>query len=159
MIKVVIGAIIMFSMTYIGIGLDGYYKARLDLITEICEFIRHAKREVSLLKTDFLSILLGFSSENKHFKKLVDDTKACVENNEDLNVECVYLNSKALASFKSFLVELMRADYTSHEQVFMKAREEFEVHLNCAIHDKKNKGELLRKLLALFGVGVVLMLL
>ena len=62
----------MISMTYIGIGLDGYYKARLELINDICEFIRHAKREVSLLKTDFLSILSGFSSENKHLKKFLN---------------------------------------------------------------------------------------
>lgn len=159
MIRLIIGAIIMISMTYIGIGLDGYYKARLGLINEICEFIRHAKREVSLLKTDFLSILSGFSCENKHLKKLVEDISTRIKNNDDLVVECVYLNDKSIASLTSFMKELMRADYTSQEQVFKKAMDEFEVHANCANRDKKNKGELMKKLLALFGVGVVLMLL
>lgn len=160
MVNMIIGALLFAAMTYLGVGIDLYYRERLRLAEDYAVFIAHARLELKFLKTDLETLLNSYKGgKTKEFKKLLDKCAALLGTGEEATVESAYLSEPQKKAFAAFINSLAKADYTDLALLIGHAEEESAELLKGARAGKTNKGELYRKLLILAGVGIMIMVL
>lgn len=156
MIRLAVGATLMAIVTYIGIGIDRFYKMRVEYLRGFADFLSYASREVSFLKTDILSIIsLYCTSKPSSLTKYLSNTAKQLKGGEKINIDCVYLNKADKLLYENFFTNLVNADYRNQEKLFCHSIAETTELIKDAEKNKKNKGELIRKLMALGGISLM----
>lgn len=156
MIRLAVGATLMAVVTYIGIGIDRFYKMRVEYLREFADFLGYASREVGFLKTDILSIIsLYCVSKPSYLTKLLSNTAKQLKNGENPSLDCVYLSKSDRMLYENFFSNIVTADYRTQEKLFSHNIAEITELIKDAEKNKKNKGELIRKLMALGGVALM----
>ncbi|MDD3947824.1 MAG: stage III sporulation protein AB [Clostridia bacterium] len=156
MIRLAVGATLMAVVTYIGMGIDRFYKMRVEYLKGFADFLSYASREAGFLKTDILRIIsLYCASESSNLTKFLKETAKKLESGEQPAIDCVYLTKKDKRLYESFFQGLINADYRTQEKLFSHHIAEISELLKEAENNKKNKGELIRKLMALGGVALM----
>lgn len=156
MIRLAAGAALMVATAYIGAGIDKFYKMRVDFLKSFLDFVDYAAREASFLKTGIICIISLYcdaeSSSLTHSLKL---TAQQMQNGQRPSVAAAYLTNRDKKLYESFFAGLVNADFKSQQAHFARCRAETEDLLKDAEKNKKNKGELIRKLMALGGVALM----
>jgi len=146
----------MAVSAYIGIGIDKFYKMRVDFLKCFLDFLDYAAREAGFLKTGILSIIaLYCEAEATCLTNPLKQTAEQLQNGQKAAVNGAYLTSRDKRLYESFFAGLVNADYKSQQAHFGRCRAETEELLRDAEKNKKNKGELTRKLMALGGVALM----
>ncbi|NLO64266.1 MAG: hypothetical protein GX095_03370 [Clostridiales bacterium] len=160
MIRLAVGATLMAVAAYIGIGIDKFYKMRVDYLKDFADFLGYASREAGFLKTDILRIIsLYCASRSSNLTKYLQQTKQQLENGNAPTIDCVFLAKKDKKLYESFFEGLKSADYRTQEKLFLHSIAETSELIKEAEKNKKNKGELIRKLMALGGVALMVIVL
>lgn len=156
MIRLAVGATLMAVVTYIGIGVDRFYKMRVEYLKGFADFLDYASKEAGFLKTDILRIIsLYCETESSCLTKYLKETAKQLQDGIKPNADCVYLTKKDKRIYESFFEALVSADYQTQAKVFARNIAETAEMIKEAEKNKKNKGELIRKLMALGGVALM----
>lgn len=156
MLKIVLAAVLLVLCAYIGFAVERFYKTRLRMLEEYSEFVRYAKRETEFLKTDLVALLTSFEC-CAELKEAFTAAAALVKEGKPVEISGKYLTDKAFAEMRAFLAAMSEADYYGKNAV-LKHAEEVAAELTAkAGKDKIQRGELIRKLMILLGVGLVVL--
>ncbi|MDR0855471.1 MAG: hypothetical protein LBN25_03785 [Christensenellaceae bacterium] len=156
MVKLICGIILMLIAFYGGYCVDKYYKGRVGLISDFKRFLLFAGREARYLKTDIFTVINGYESSSR-LKGILQKIKDGAEKGEKIEITEPLLRKNEKEQMSEFFTRLFTADGATSEKVFKKSCEEFNDIETAAIAEKKNKGELWKKLLILFGVAVLIL--
>jgi hypothetical protein len=157
MVRILAGAVLMIVMFYLGAGIEKYYKRRHEIYKDFYDFLQYASREIGFLKTDIISIIENFGNEKSgNFIKILNSVKDCVQKGLDIKVETSYLNANEKLAVVSFFNSLSKSDFTEQEKLFNRYKLETGDKLKTAEKQKKEKGELYKKLFILGGVGLLI---
>ncbi len=156
MLKVVLAAVLLVLCAYIGFAVERFYKTRLKMLEEYSEFVRYVKRETEFLKTDLVALLTSFECCNE-LRETFGSAAALIKEGKPVEITGKYLKDKAYAEMRAFLAAMSEADYYGKNAVLGHA-EEVAAELTAeAGKEKIQKGELIRKLMILLGVGLVVL--
>ncbi len=154
MIKIILGIIITVLCGYIGLGIEKYYKNCLKIIDDYRNFIRFAERQTEFLKTGINDLISSYDYNTDELKKILDNI---VLNENNIGVK--YLHATTVNEICSFITELGKSDFVTKNTVIKNALDRAEKLLLEAEKDKKQKGELSRKLIIIGGIALVLLIL
>ena len=152
MIKIILAIVVIVLLAYIGYGIERYYKTRLKILVDFKNFISFCKREIEFYKSSIDTLINKYDYQTESLKKLLD----CYVNNKEM--ESIYLNKDIISRFKTFIYELSSADFYFKDSVIKSAEEVIASLLNQAEKDKKQKGELGRKLIVLLGIALIVLI-
>ncbi len=156
MLGIILAAVGLLICVYIGLAVDNYYKSRLNTVRDYLAFVRYSERETEFLKTDMPALLSGFECKSE-FKKMI--TEASGKLSEGGTAECASdrLKKEDLEKVNAFLKGLSETDYVSRAALFRYSISIAENMEKVAEKEKKQKGELIKKLMFLLGVGLVIL--
>lgn len=156
MIRLAAGAALMAASAYIGVGIDKFYKMRVEFLKSLLDFLDYAAREAGFLKTGILNIIsLYCEAESSALTHYLKQTAEQLQSGQKAVISCAYLTNRDKRLYESFFAGLAGADYKSQQAHFARCRAETETLIKDAEKNKKNKGELIRKLMALGGVALM----
>jgi len=159
LIKLIAGAMLMAVMFYIGIAIERFYKKRADCVVEFADFLSYASREISFLKTDILSVMGSFIKDGTTpFKKMLAEVKTAFEKGTPLSFDNAYLTAGDKDLIKKFFNGIKKSDFQEQERLFKRTAAETNESVKVAIKQKKEKGELIKKLFILAGVGLMIVI-
>ena len=150
----------MLVMFYLGAGIEKYYKKRHEIYKDFYDFLQYASREIGFLKTDILSIIKNFSAEKigSPFTKMLAAVKENAQKGQELKIETSYLNAAEKLSITSFFASLTKSDFVEQEKLFNRYKQETSDKLKITEKQKKDKGELCKKLFILGGIGLLVII-
>ena len=154
MIKIALAIIIVVLVGYLGYGIEKFYKTRLKILLDFKNFIKYAERETAFLKTNVDELVGKFENSTDELKKIL----LCALEKEEIKVSKV-LNEQCKKEIISFINELSKSDFISIKSVIANALSKCDDMLVIAEKDKIQKGELSRKLVILFGIGLIIIVL
>ena len=157
MIKLVLMAVFMLLCMFSGLAAEAFFKSRAAVLNDFLSFIRYAKRETEFLKTDVESLMEEYSAGGE-FKAILD--KALTDIRAGKKAECTSerLKKEARAEISAFFNGLTECDYYSKDALFGYSEAAAEELKQNAEKELKQKGELIKKLMFLLGVGLVVLL-
>ena len=149
----------MAVMAYLGFAIEKYYKNRHGLVSDFYEFLQYASREIQFLKTDILTLISNFNSGRAGaFSKVLESVKESVQKGEEIKIDNPFLNASEKLMVSGFFLGISKSDYCEQEKVFKRYLSETESKLKQTEKQKKNNGELIKKLFILIGVGILIIL-
>ena len=140
------GTLIFIACTYIGIGIDNFYKTKVKILGEFIEFIDFTLTEINYLKTDMLAIIKKYNHTRS--TKLSNALKSL---NNPLNARCEnfsisYLTYEDKQQIISFIKDIARLD-ADGQKVYV---EEYKQRVNSYIKyinaEQSVKGKLAKSL-------------
>ena len=156
MLGIILAAVGLLICAYIGIAVDGYYKARLNIVKHYLGFIRYSERETEFLKTDMPRLLAEYECDGE-FKKMLAAANAEITAGREPHCETDKLKKGDLNEVNAFLKGLTECDYYSKNALFKYSLQVASEMENIAEKEKKQKGELIKKLMFLLGAGIVVL--
>lgn len=157
LIKLILGAVIVIAFAYIGYEIEKYYKTRLRVAEDYCAFVSYADRETEFMKTELCKLMRNYDANTTY---LNESLKACANTIESVGnavFECKALSKKAVKLICDFFNELSRCDYDTCRNVIKKAYSNAIGIKEDAVKEKTQKGELVRKLFILTGIGILIL--
>lgn len=149
----------MAACFYLGMGLDRYYRIRLQIVEEYVVFLQFAEREMKYLKREVGEIVKDFTAEKKtQFSTLIRALSAEKSEGKDLKAESPYLRERDKKNIVRAFREITAMDYLNYEGVMKNAIAEGSAMREAAEKAKKEKGELYRKLSILIGIGFLILI-
>lgn len=157
MIRFIAGALVMVAAAYIGTGIDRYYKSRARLLSDTLAYMENASREVAFMKTGVIG-LTELNVENTALKKILSTIGKTLASGGAPVAESVYLTKSEKRAFEDFFKGLTVSDYEGQKQVFAAFKTEFERAAKKADKEIREKGELSKKLFALAGLALLIII-
>ncbi len=156
MLNIVLAAVLLILCVYIGFAVERFYKTRLKMLEDYSGFVRYVKRETEFLKTDMAALLTSFEC-CAELKEAFVAAAELVKVGKPVEIGGKFLPDKVYAEIRAFLAALSEADYYGKNAV-IKHAEDVACELTAkAGKEKIQKGELIRKLMILLGVGLVVL--
>ncbi len=157
MVNVIIGTILLVVSTYIGIKIDSYYKERSNIIKEWLEFLQESNKQIKYFKTDIISIMAR--CEQQRIAKVVGEIKEQLTENTAIEVDSVYLNDKEKEIIIRYFKGVIGCDIAAQTTLAECTEQDMERQIGVAERQKKEKGELIKKLMILLGVALLIIVL
>ncbi len=157
MINALIGTTLLVLFSFIGIQVDAFYKERNNIIKEWAEFIQECNKQISYFKTDILSIMAH--CEQKKISKTVLKMQEQMSSGVGLEVDSVYLNDKEKAIITRYFNGIIGCDIEANTALAECTALDMERQIAVAEKQKKERGELIKKLMMLLGVALLIMVL
>ena len=157
MIKLVLMAVALLICVFSGYAVEAYFKSRSAVINDFLAFIRYAKRETEFLKTDAEQLMKNFGCASD-FSKILESALAALR--EGKAPVCAYdkLKKNVNDEISAFFKGLTECDYYSKDALFGYSVSVAEKLKKQSDKELKQKGELIKKLMFLLGVGLVVLL-
>lgn len=154
----VAGILIVVACTYIGIGIDGYYKTKIAVLREFQDFIGYAMAEISFMKTDIGGLLSKYAERQSKLSEALVAIKN-PHDNTHINLPLVCLTNGEKQLITDFIKGIATLDNSSQ-----KAYAELYTAKVCAYADsleqaRNTKGKLAKKLAPLIGLGIMIIIL
>ena len=156
MLKIILAAVLLVLCAYIGFAVERFYKSRLKILEEYSAFIRYVERETEFLKTDLVELLTSFECTTE-LRSAFTSAAALIGAGKPVELECKFLSDGAVAEIRAFLAAMSEADYYGKNAVIKHAGKVADELTAKAGKEKIQKGELIRKLMILLGVGLVVL--
>lgn len=150
----------IFVLSYIiGNKIDRHYKKRADYYNNLFEFVRHAEREITLLKSDIVTIMSDYiKGMNSNQNIVFQDVLNSISNNDPIRINANYLNENEKREVESFFEGFAKIDSNNQEK-FFKRHEDFAINrVELSRKQKKEKGELGKKLCILAGIVLIIVI-
>lgn len=156
MLGIILAAVGLLICVYVGIAVDNCYKSRLNTVRDYLAFVRYSERETEFLKTDMPALVGGFECKSEFKNMLLSAGEAL---NEGKTAKCASdrLKKEDVDAVNDFLKALSETDYVSRAALFRYSLSIAENMEKVAEKEKKQKGELIKKLMFLLGVGLVIL--
>lgn len=146
-------------MCYIGVSIDRHYKKRLDTVRDFSDFLAYASREISFLKTDILTVVSNYiKGRTSPLSDALAKIKDSYEKGEKLTIENPYISAEDKEIIVRFFEGIKKSDYKEQEKLFQKTIVEAGERVRISEKQKKEKGELIKKLCILAGVGLMILI-
>ena len=156
MLKIILVAVGLLICVYIGIAVDNYYKSRLNILRDYLGFVRYSERETEFLKTDMPALMGNFECKSE-FKDMLARAISGVIEGREAALTSDRLKKSDLDAVNAFMKGLSECDYHSKGALFRYSLGIAEEMEKTAEKEKKQKGELIKKLMFLLGVGLVIL--
>lgn len=159
MIKLFAAAGLMAAISYIGIAADNFYKKRCQALYDFSDFLLFAEREISMLKTDIISIIDAFNAERKTLIfKLLEGAKENCKSGLPVTADTPYFSGDERMIFSRFFASIVKSGYKEQSELFTRYKAAVNDKIKLACKQKKEKGELIKKLCILGGVGLMIVI-
>lgn len=158
MIRLLIGGALLFALTYVGFGIERFYKERVKLFKEFEAFTEKAAREISFLRTDIVKLTENAAESGTVLGKLMGKIIADIKSGVNPVIDSVYLSKDEAAIITGFFAGLSRCDYAAGDALCGKTLGDVRECLKKSEKQKKERGELIKKLLILLGVGILILI-
>ncbi|MDR3185633.1 MAG: stage III sporulation protein AB [Christensenellaceae bacterium] len=159
MIKWIAGAALMVITFHIGFHIERYYKKRADLYNDFLDFLRYTAREISHFKTNILTIIDDYTKCKKStFSELLGKVRDDMINASTINIDTLYLKSDEIKEITKFFYSIEKSDFSSQELLLKRYDAEINEKACLFLKQKKDKGELAKKLCILLGIGIMIVL-
>lgn len=155
-LKFILGAVIVLAFTYVGYQIEKYYKTRLAVAEDYSSFVAYAERETEFMKTGICELMRKFGSQTDALKSALKECADTIEKTGEVLFECKALSKQAVCDVNEFLDALARSDYETRRNVIKNAYAKATAIKDTAVKEKTQKGELVRKLFILIGVGILI---
>jgi len=143
LIRYVAGGALFAVLSYIGVGIEAFYKKRTAFFKEFAEFLSYAEREVTFLKTDFLALISGFIKDKKTlFSKILDDIKIQTEKGLPLLINTPYLTPEEKTFVAAFFEALGKSDFEAGSRLIKRYSLEAGERITGAEKQKRRRGSL-----------------
>lgn len=156
---------LMAVMFYIGMSVERHYKQRATLFKEFFEFLQYAAREIGFLKTDIVTLIERYTKNKAGEKRKESDLAGIlkkvgedISTDREIKVESALLKEPEKELVSSFFRDIMKSGFKEQEKVFARYSGESAERVKTAEKQKKEKGELTKKLCILAGVGLLIVL-
>lgn len=153
MIKLSICIVLILLIAYLGYGIERYYSFKLKLAKEYNSFVSYVSRETTFLKSTVVDMIENYNFSSKELKNLLLN-----EVNGTLNEIDNRISATLKDEIKLFLKELTTCDFGRLKFVVNNALEKSEILVKDAENDRRQKGELARKVIILIGIGLIIIL-
>ncbi len=153
MIKLSICIVLILLITYLGYGIERYYSFKLRLAKEYNNFISYVLGETTFLKSTVIELIENYNFSSNELKNLLLNEVNGTFYEVDKRI-CNTLKDE----IKLFVKELCTSDFGRVKYVVNKALEKSEILIKDAERDKRQKGELARKVIILIGIGLIVVL-
>ncbi len=157
MIKLILMAVALLICIFSGVAVEAYFKARSAIINDYLAFIRYAKRETEFLKTDAEQLIKDYRSGSE-FGKILERALTALKEGKPPICAADKLKPKANEEISAFFKGLTECDYYSKDALFAYSLSTAEELKRQSDKDLKQKGELIKKLTFLLGIGLVVLL-
>ncbi len=155
-LKFILGSVIVLAFAYVGYQIEKYYKTRLAVAEDYLTFVEYAERETEFMKTGICDLMRKFEARTDSLKSALQECAEVIENTGNVLFECKTLSKQAVTDVQEFLDALARSDYETRRNVIKNAYAKAVVIKDTAVKEKTQKGELVRKLFILIGVGLLI---
>lgn len=154
----VAGILIVIAFTYIGIGIDNFYKTKINILNEFCEFIQFAQSEICYLKTNIIEVTKKYNSiYGSRLSIALNEIKNPVEiKAEDLRL--VMFTPKEKQLFVTFIQEISRLDSDRQKAYAIEYKKNVKEHIESMQKEEQTKGKLAKKLAPLLGLGIMIVI-
>ena len=153
MIKLSICIILILLIAYLGYGIERYYSFKLKLAKEYNNFVSYVSRETTFLKSTVIEMIDNYNFSSKELKNLLLNEVNGTFDEVDKRI------SKTLKDeVKLFMKELCTSDFKGVKYVINNALEKSGMLVKEAENEKRQKGELARKVIILIGIGLIIVL-
>lgn len=154
----VAGILIVIACTYIGIGIDGYYKAKIAVLNEFVDFIGFACAEISFMKTGIADLLAKYASKGTKLSEAL----AGIKNPNELQfgmqtLVCLTASEKQLIT--DFIKGIATLDNSSQKAFAEQCKVRLTEYLGNLEKQRGAKGMLAKKLAPLVGLGIMIIIL
>ena len=156
--NILAGSLIFLSLTYIGFGIENYYKMKVQVFYEFLDFIDFANNEISYLKTDIISLIKKFHT---NYSSKFSESLLKIENPNKFSIEnynIFYLSNNEKQMIITFIQDTTKIDFIGQKQYFESYKNKTKKHINKIEEDKNIKGGLAKKLAPLLGIGILIIL-
>jgi hypothetical protein len=152
-----VGSTLLCIAFYVGTQIEKRYKKRAIFYEEFLEFLRFAAREIRYLRTDMLSILSEFAkNDNKMIAMLLLEVNKQIIAGKSVQVKEPILDTNECLQIDSFFRDIAKCD--AEDSMTLLTRYESEICDKSIIvnKQKKEKGELAKKLCILSGIALMI---
>jgi hypothetical protein len=153
MIKLSICVVLILLIAYLGYGIERYYSFKLKLAKEYNSFVSYVSRETTFLKSTVVDMIENYNFSSKELKNLLLNEVNGTFNEIDKRISATLKDE-----IKLFLKELCTCDFGRLKFVVNNALEKSEILVKDAENDRRQKGELARKVIILIGIGLIIIL-
>ncbi|MFI3229166.1 MAG: hypothetical protein R3Y23_03255 [Bacillota bacterium] len=157
MANLLLGTVLLVFSTFIGIKIDAYYKERSLVIKEWSEFLYECNKKITYFKTDILTIMR--ECEQQKIAKDVLELSVAMEKSTELIIDNVYLNDKEKATIVRFFMGITGCDIEAQTTLTECTMQDIAVQMSLAERQKKERGELIKKLMILLGITLMIIVL
>ncbi len=154
----VAGILIVVACTYIGIGIDGYYKSKIAVLREFQDFIGFAMAEICFMKTDICGLLAKYAERQTKLSEVlivIKNPHECAQNG--LPLVCLTSSEKQLIT--DFIKGIATLDINSQKAYAEQYTAKVCAYVDSLEQARNTKGKLAKKLAPLIGLGIMIIIL
>lgn len=154
----VAGILIVIAFTYIGIGIDNFYKTKIAILSEFCEFIQFAQSEICYLKTNIIDVTKKYNllTSTKLSLAFTEIKNPVLVKPEDIHMAMFSAKEKQL--FITFIQEISRLDSDRQKAYAVDYQKRIKDYITTLQKEEDTKGKLAKKLAPLLGLGIMIVI-
>lgn len=156
--KLLILGLIFGSISYIGYKYGDSYKIKQNFYNEFLNFLIHLKSQINFLKMNLLEIIDNYQTKDKNLKKILNDFKENILNDNEININLSILTNEEKLEFQTFFNGLGKSDLLSQNEFIEKNIEIFEKKLEQKRALNLKYGVMYKKLGILFAFFICIVL-
>jgi hypothetical protein len=138
--------------------MERHYIKRAAYFNMFLEFVRHAEREILFLKVDILTIINEYiKTMNNAPIEVFNEARSCITKGEQVKISVAYLNENERCQTANFFNGISKL--TNDQNKYFRVHEnELLEKIDLVNKQKKEKGELGKKLCILVGIVLVIVI-